>query len=141
MAPRVGWSSQRIAAHLSWDMPELFANLTRAHIWKWISKSGKKWSKKTKANVARQCSLAGSRRTGILAPYPEIIDKIKDVLTSTRKPGIAINAMIACSIMILIIRKQKPELLDDPKYQFVCAETYIQQFLSSVLNWSIRKGT
>ena len=69
-------------------------------------------------NVKRQHALAGLGQTGILGKYPAIVKEIKDKLRGLRTSGVAVNVIVARSIMLAIINQQQPELL----LKFKCSE-------------------
>ncbi|EGN99465.1 hypothetical protein SERLA73DRAFT_73991 [Serpula lacrymans var. lacrymans S7.3] len=75
VASRVAWSPTFIVSTLQKDHPSLFAKLHRGTVFKWISKKGKKWLKKTVENVARRSVLARTGRVGILSPHREIVEE------------------------------------------------------------------
>jgi hypothetical protein len=117
--------------------PLLYGRLNKGTVQKWISKKKNGWSKKTKENVARRHALAGSGRVGVLARYPEIVEAIKTKLDDLRTSGICVGRLLAQSIIIAIIQEKQPDLLE----KFKCSETYVSNFLQSVMDWSLRHGT
>ncbi|KAK6971316.1 hypothetical protein R3P38DRAFT_2813969 [Favolaschia claudopus] len=137
IAPRVGWSPSLIVQTLQRQNPTLYAQLNRGTVQKWISKSKRRWSKKTLANVARRHALAGTGRVGILSPYPEVVELIKTKLVGIRKAGICVQRLLTRSVILSVIKEQHPELLDT----FKCSESYAGAFLESVMDWSVRHGT
>lgn len=88
-------------------------------------------------NIAGRRSLAGTGRTGILTPYPEIVEDIVKMLKGLRVAGCVVNVHIARSLMIAIIGKRQPYLLE----AFSCSENYVRAFLDSTLNWVSHKAT
>lgn len=95
VAPRVAWSPTFIVSMLQQDHPNLFAKLHRGTVLKWISKKGKKWSKKTIENVARRSVLARTGRVGILSPHPEIVEEVTSQLKGLRLSGVPVNVLLA----------------------------------------------
>ncbi|EGO28001.1 hypothetical protein SERLADRAFT_435774 [Serpula lacrymans var. lacrymans S7.9] len=139
VASRVAWSPTFIVSTLQKDHPSLFAKLHRGTVFKWISKKGKKWSKKTVENVARRSVLARTGRVGILSPHREIVEEVTSQLKDLRLSGVPVNILVARSILIAVIKERQPELLD--RGDFFCSESYVRDFLESTLDWSVRKGT
>jgi len=60
----------------------------------------------------------GSGQAGILEKHPEICNKIKTQLQELCTSGLAVNVLVAQSIMIAIIQTQAPDLLT----KFKCSE-------------------
>jgi hypothetical protein len=79
------------------------------------------WSAVTKKNVVCRHALAGSGQLGILAKHPEIVKEINTQLQGLRKLGLAINVLIARSIMLAIIKHRAPDLL----VRFKCSEVSV----------------
>ncbi|KAJ6509667.1 hypothetical protein DFH09DRAFT_838382, partial [Mycena vulgaris] len=111
--------------------------LHRATVWRWIVKGEKRFTDNALRNIASRRSLAGTGRTGILTPYPEIVEEILTTLKGLRVSGCVVNVHIARSLMIAIIGKRRPQLLQS----FSCSENYVRAFLESTLNWTSRKAT
>lgn len=155
IAPRVAWSPTHIARTLQRNMPRLFSNLYKGTVEKWLSKHHRqRWSKRTLKNVENHSALAGTGRVGVLTPYPEIVEEIKSKLIGLRTSGVCVNRLVGRSIMLAVIQKCKPELLETFKVSEVVAINYVQSsnnnstsqwyvgsFFASVLNWTERKGT
>lgn len=90
-------------------------------IYKWIDKEMKRgWSAATKKKVERWHALVGSGQTGILAKYPDIVQEIKAKLRGLHTSGLAVNVLVARSIMLAIITEQQPDLLQ----KFKCYEVH-----------------
>ncbi|KAJ6554851.1 hypothetical protein B0H19DRAFT_1294878, partial [Mycena capillaripes] len=138
---RCGWSAAKTVQELHRAHPVLFNGpnnkLHRATVWKWIVKGEKRFTDAALRNIANRRSLAGTGRTGILTPYPAIVEEIVTTLKGLRVSGCVVNVHIARSIMIAIIGKHRPQLLDS----FSCLENYVRTFLDSTLNWTSRKAT
>lgn len=156
VAPTVGWSPQLIVKSLQRDFPALFSSLHRGTVAKWISKNNKRrWSSATKKNIQRRHSLAGSGKTGVLTPYPDLIQEIKNKFEEYRQSGISIDCLLARSVILAVISERKPELLATFKCSevsyppllpnFNCSyledQFYVRQFISSVMDWTLRRGT
>ncbi|KAH9927827.1 uncharacterized protein B0H18DRAFT_1118347 [Fomitopsis serialis] len=137
MAPQVGWSATLLARSLQRDHPELFSRLSKGTIQHWLSKHGKRWSTQTLKSVANRRVLTASGRAGVLTKYPEIIFEAKTRLINLRKSGIPVNRVLGRSILLALIKRLQPALLDT----FKCSERFVGDFFSSVLGWSVRKGT
>jgi hypothetical protein len=56
-----------------------------------------------------------------LANYPDIVKEIKSQLQALRTSGLAVNVLIAHSIMLAIIKQQQPDLLT----RFKCSEVIL----------------
>ncbi|KAJ6608798.1 hypothetical protein B0H10DRAFT_1815028, partial [Mycena sp. CBHHK59/15] len=91
IAPHVGWSPTMIVMALQRQNPTLYARLNKGTVQKWISKHNKNcWLKKTLANVERRHALAGTGHVGVLSPYPELVEIIKEQLIGLRTAGICL---------------------------------------------------
>ncbi|KAF7333374.1 DDE superfamily protein [Mycena venus] len=66
-----------------------------------------------------------------------MVETIAKTLKDLRTSSCVVNVPIAQSVMIAIIRKEHPELLD----KFTCSEKFVQSFVDSKLSWMSRKGT
>ncbi|GLB39952.1 hypothetical protein LshimejAT787_0704620 [Lyophyllum shimeji] len=137
IAPRVCFSPTMIVRHLQREQPTLYRRLHKSVVARWISKSKKDWSKRTKAKIAAGHTLKGSGRVGVLTPYPEIVDEVKKQLKGLRDSGITIDRLLGRSIFISVIRERQPQILDN----FKCSEKYVGHFYESVMEWSLRCGT
>lgn len=127
-ARKVCWSPQSIVNRLVSDNPRLFSKLTKGTIHKWIDRETKRnWSAKTKENVRRRHALAGSGQTGILAKHDDIVQEIVQQLRGLRAAGLAVNVIVARSIMLAIIEERQPDLL----LTFKCSEVIISHDLRS----------
>ncbi|GJE98209.1 hypothetical protein PsYK624_144330 [Phanerochaete sordida] len=118
IAPRTGWSAQKIVQQLQRQAPHLFATLNRGTVHKWFSKSGKGWSQATKRNVERRAALARSGRAGILNECPEIVEEVKSKLEALRASHVAVTVVVVRALMLAVIKEKKPELLT----RFSCSE-------------------
>ena len=78
----------------------------------------KRWSAVTKKNIECRHALAGSGQLGILAKHPDVVKDIKTQLQGLHMSGLPVNALIACSIMLAIIKHHAPDLL----VKFKCLE-------------------
>ena len=108
-----------MANQLICDLPKLFGHITKGTIQQWIDKDTKQgWSAAMMKNIEHQHTLAGSGQTGILAWHPNIIGEIKIQLQALWTSGLAVNVLIARSIMLAIIKEWQPELLTE----FKCSE-------------------
>ncbi|KAJ3990871.1 hypothetical protein F5050DRAFT_1880346 [Lentinula boryana] len=134
VAPRVNWSPNLIVTTLRANVPELFSSLHRGTISKWIVKGGKGWTTQTLENVQRRSALSRSGRVGVLEPYPDVVEEIKDNLRGYRTSGIPISRLVARTVMLAIIQHRAPQVLQDG---FKCSEFFVGQFLQSTLDWSV----
>ena len=66
----------------------------------------------------------GTGQTGILAKYPDIVSEITTQFHGLQTLGVAINVLIACLIMLTIIKEKKPKPLVD----FKCSEVTLASF-------------
>jgi hypothetical protein len=124
------WSATYTVKQLQRDQPKLFSKITKGVIQKWIGPSKCAWSDATVKNIACRHALVGSGQAGILAKHTEIRDEIKTQLQALRTSGLAVNVLIAQSIMIAIIQTQAPNLLT----KFKCSEVRIYlKFMDLVL--------
>ncbi|KAJ7702083.1 hypothetical protein B0H14DRAFT_3649089 [Mycena olivaceomarginata] len=133
---RCGWSAEKTVQALWRAHPVLFNQpgntLHRATVWMWFVKGEKRFTESALRNIASPRSLAGTGRTGILTPYPEIVDEIVKTFKGLRVAGCVVNVHIARSLMIAIIGKRRPQLLES----FSCSQNYVRSFLDSTLNWT-----
>ncbi|EPS95422.1 hypothetical protein FOMPIDRAFT_1132449 [Fomitopsis schrenkii] len=137
VAPRVGWSATLIARTLQRDQLELFSRLSKGTVQRWLSKHGKRWSKRTLQSVENRRVLTASGRAGILAKYPDLVEAAKTRFLDMRKLGIPISRVLGRSILLALIKSSQPALLET----FKCSEHFVGDFFCSVLGWSVRKGT
>ncbi|KAJ7163434.1 hypothetical protein C8R43DRAFT_879719, partial [Mycena crocata] len=112
------------------------SRLHRGTVWKWIVMGEKRFRDAALCSIVGHKSLAGTRWTGILTPYPEITQEIVTVLKGLRVSGCVVNVEITWSLMIAIISKHHPQLLN----KFSCSKKFVRAFLDSTLNWSSRKA-
>jgi hypothetical protein len=82
----------------------------------------------TKKNIECQHTLAGSGQLGILAKHPDVVKDIKTQLQGLRTSGLAVNTLIAHSIILAIIKHHTPDLL----VKFKCSE--VSLLLLLILN-------
>ncbi|KAJ6460178.1 hypothetical protein C8R45DRAFT_1109067 [Mycena sanguinolenta] len=122
---------------LQHDYPVLFKSLRKGTISRWRVKGKKEWSAATMEKVTVSRAIAASGRTGILAPYPEITKQVKETLQGLRVAGAIVNVSIVRRVLITEINQQQPHLLS----KFKVSEYFVRMFLSSVMDWTPRKGT
>jgi hypothetical protein len=118
--------------------PVLYGRLHRGTISKWIVKGEKRWTDQKTAAIERRSALSGTGRVGVLTPHPELRDAIKAKLIAVRvvrlsriclivhplrtwhlQVGVAVNRLLARSVMLAMIKELKPELLET---KFKCSE-------------------
>ncbi|KAJ6450731.1 hypothetical protein C8R47DRAFT_1084330 [Mycena vitilis] len=138
---RNDWSAGAAVKDLHRSHPQLFdargSTLHRGTLWKWLVKGEQKFTDHVLKNVLNRRTLIGSGRVGVLAAYPEVSEEIVRTLRGLRTAGCVVNIPIARSLMIALIRKHNPAILDT----FKCSEKFVRSFLESVLDWSSRKAT
>ncbi|KAF7372598.1 DDE superfamily protein [Mycena venus] len=138
---RHDWSPTKTVAYLQRTHPALFnspgSRLNKGTLWRWLVPQQPRFTDAALLKISGRRSLTGSGRTGILVPYPEIVETITKTLKDLRTSGCVVNVPIARSVMIAIIRKERPELLD----KFTCSEKFVRSFVDSKLSWTSRKGT
>ena len=121
-ACKTHWSPTETVKALKHLNPMLYKTIGKGTISKWINGEMKRgWSAATKKNIARRHALAGSGQLGILVKYPEIVNEIKAQLQGLRTSDLAINVLIARSIMLAIIKHRAPDLL----IKFKCLEVSV----------------
>ena len=121
--------------------PAFEENMLEHHgtIYKWLSKeSRREWSEKTLLKIQNCHALSGSGRTGVLSKHPEIVAMIKTTFKDMRKSEMPINIILGRSIMLAIIQRQNPSILNK---KFKCSEKYIRAFMQSVMDYTPRKAT
>ncbi|KAF8207758.1 hypothetical protein K438DRAFT_1755176 [Mycena galopus ATCC 62051] len=96
---RCGWSAADTIKELHRAHPLLFNGsnnkLHHATLWKWIVKGEKRFTDAALRSIATRRSLAGSGCTGILTPYPAVVEEIVTTLKGLRVSGCAVNVHIA----------------------------------------------
>ena len=121
-AHKTHWSPTEIEKHLKCLSPKLYNTIHKGTISKWIDKETKRgWSAATKKYIERRHALAGSGQQGILAKHPDVVKEIKTQLQGLRTSGVAVNVLIARSIMLAMIKHHTPDLL----VKFKCSEVSI----------------
>jgi hypothetical protein len=88
-------------------------------------------------DTGKRCLSSRTGRGGVLSPYPEIVETIKDKLIGLRTSGICVQRLLARSIILAVIKDKRPQLLE----KFKCSESHVSTFLESVMDWSVRHGT
>jgi hypothetical protein len=73
---------------------------------------------------------------GILKAHPELTQEISRQLDDICTTGISMSCLLARSIILAVLTKKKPDLLDG----FKCSARYVSDFLESVMDWTVRKG-
>ncbi|KAF8216707.1 hypothetical protein K438DRAFT_1747890 [Mycena galopus ATCC 62051] len=138
---RAGWSSAQAVTALQRSHPHLFdSDTSRLHcgtLHKWIVNGERCFTDAALRNISNCRSLVGTGRAGILAAHPEIVASIVETLTGVRATGCVVNVQIARALVVALIQKARPELLK----KFKCSEKFVQAFLESNLDWTMRKGT
>ncbi|EPQ50005.1 hypothetical protein GLOTRDRAFT_16145, partial [Gloeophyllum trabeum ATCC 11539] len=119
------------------DHSDLFSRLHRGTVHHWMNDSKNGWSEGTLDNIARRHALAGSGRAGILSRHPVLAKMITDKLKGLRASGLPVNVLVVRSIVLAVLKEEKPEILD----RFKCSESFVRDFVESRLSWSVRKGT
>lgn len=69
----------------------------------------------TLKNVQQHHTLAGTGQVGILMPYPNIVQDIKNNLADYCRSGISVNFLLAQSVILAQLQEKKPELLESFK--------------------------
>ncbi|KAJ6453009.1 hypothetical protein C8R47DRAFT_997886 [Mycena vitilis] len=134
---RTGWSPSAAVRNLKCDSPLLYKGLQKGTVSRWQVKGKNEWKADTLDKIGSGKAITASGRTGILAPYPDIMDTVKETLTGLRTAGGIVNVSIARGLLLSEISQRQPQLLN----QFKTSETYVRNFLASVMDWTPRKGT
>ncbi|KAG6877107.1 hypothetical protein C0992_010825 [Termitomyces sp. T32_za158] len=132
------WSPGDTVKALKRDNQELFEQLHRATVWKWLGESKREWSEQTMKNVGNRHALVGSGRVSALTKHPEIVRDIKKTLQDIRTAHLPVSVAVARSIMIAIIKEKNKHILSA---SFKCSEQFVRAFLQTVMYWSPRKAT
>jgi hypothetical protein len=135
---KAGWSVATAEKMLKREHPTLFHNIHRGTIWKWKKKDENMWTDKTLASVERGHALQGTGRAGALSKVPEVVKDIAKILKSLRSGGVAVQIFTARAVILQVINKKAPEVLND---RFRCSERFVHTFLASVMDWSLRAAT
>jgi hypothetical protein len=78
------------------------------------------------------------------APYPTLVQNIKDSLINLQKAGVPVTASTMRCIMIAMIQSHAPSLFTTKqKYGsvFACSPFFVRKFAKNKLNWSFRHST
>lgn len=138
---RRNWSAGEAVKDLHRLHPQLFnapnSTLHRGTLWKWIVAGEKHFTDAVLRSVVTRRTLVGSGRVGVLAKYPQLVEKIVTTLRDLRTSGCVVNVPIARSLMLAIITDHDPEIL----HGFKCSEKFVRSFLESILDWTSRKAT
>ncbi|KAJ6471332.1 hypothetical protein C8R45DRAFT_763810, partial [Mycena sanguinolenta] len=67
----------------------------------------------------------------------DITKQVKETLQGLRVTGAIVNVSIVRGVLITEINQQQPHLLS----KFKVSEYFVRMFLSSMMNWTPRKGT
>ncbi|KAK1226816.1 hypothetical protein PQX77_010198 [Marasmius sp. AFHP31] len=138
VAPSVSFSATLIVRILQQQDSQLYSTLHKGTVQHWLSKSGRGWSKRTLMKVNNQSVVAASGKVGVLMPYPNLVKAIVERLSDMRKSGVTVSRALARSVMIAMIRKEQPQLLNG---KFKCTEQFVGDFLASKMDWTVRSGT
>jgi hypothetical protein len=160
------WSTRAIVKVLKLRDPVVFAKLlvNWTTIDMWIDRSGKKprWSDRTVERIKQsnqtENSNAGRKRvlvcfsrswtqlllTNDQVNHPNVVQSVKDVLTSIRSMGAKVTVVTARGILIATILKNTPEILEatfKDGSTFRASESFVRKWLHDTMKWSWRKGT
>ncbi|KAG7099906.1 hypothetical protein E1B28_001705 [Marasmius oreades] len=135
---KADWSPSGALTILKQEQPAIFGTMHRGTLGKWKEVGERAFTATTLQSVSNRHTLLGTGRVGALTKHKDIVDAIKHAIISLRTSGLAVNVGIARSIMLAIIKEQKPEILSE---HFECSERFVRDFLQSTLNYTIRKGT
>jgi hypothetical protein len=125
-AHKTHWSPTEIEKYLKCLYPKLYNTIRKGTISKWIDKETKRgWSASMKKNIEHRHALARSGQQGILAKHPAVVKEIMTQLQGLRTSGLAVNVLIARSIMLAIIKHRAPDLL----LKFKCSEVSFVAFV------------
>jgi hypothetical protein len=127
------------AIHRDPSLHRLFPQLKKGTIQKWIDPAGKCFRPNVLEKVARGKGLTGTGRAGILDSKPEIKAEIIQILKSYRASALPVMIPIARATILAVIEERALEIL--AKTRFICSDSFTRDFLSSTMNWSVRKGT
>ncbi|KAK1220289.1 hypothetical protein PQX77_016954 [Marasmius sp. AFHP31] len=112
VAPTVCFSATLIVRILQQQDRQLYSTLHKGTVQHWLSKSGRGWSKRTMKKVHDQSTVAGSGKVGVLTPYPSLVTAIIERLKGMRESGLTVSRALARSVMIAMIHKEQPQLLN-----------------------------
>lgn len=76
--------------------------------------------------------------------HPEIVDKVKELLTNIRSTGAGISLVAARGVMLATILTRAPEIFDKTFRDgstFRASDTFMQHWLHETMSWSPRKAT
>jgi hypothetical protein len=150
VAKQVGWrmSASAIADGLKKRDSVTFAKITRTTINGWIDRSGDmpQWKesilRRVKTGNSPGHNKGGCR--GILSLYPEIVETIKSRLQFLRQRNAPITLITARAMIVATILQMNPSIFDQ-KFKdgssFRVSDSFVRNFLHSVLAWSLRKAT
>ena len=82
-------------------------------------------------------SLQRSKKGGVLAEYPAVLDAIKEELLHMRKGGVALGVPFARVLIKAKLEKLMPQLLM-PDGPLGVSSSWTRRFLARELGWSFR---
>jgi DDE superfamily endonuclease len=94
------------------------------------------WKLKPQFALLIKAKNSGGRRSALDA-YPDIAEKIKTRLTLLRDAGQALNRPLIRLIMLAIIQKDAPQLMEN----FKLSMTWVHDFLTNEMGWAWRRAT
>lgn len=97
----------------------LYARLHPSTVFRWLAPCKTKWSNKTLESIKQKRAECGKGRVGVLKKHMDIVEGVKQAITSLHTKGIPVNSILACSILLAAIQAAAPELLNN---QFKCTE-------------------
>ncbi|KAL1936970.1 hypothetical protein VTO73DRAFT_2825 [Trametes versicolor] len=144
---KVGWSANDIVQYLwkfrpSWYCPKdgERGGLHRGTVAKWIESDGTgghRW----KANVLKRASegrIGATKRSNVLSDYPEVVKAINTQLESIRLVGGCVQRPLVSAVIRSHINHSAPHIFDKG---FKLSDSWVHNYISGVLNWSMRKST
>ncbi|EKM82903.1 hypothetical protein AGABI1DRAFT_125369 [Agaricus bisporus var. burnettii JB137-S8] len=138
------WSPREITRALR-KSSVLFSTLTEQVVGRWVEPGKSRWTEAVLGAVAKGYSPGGQNtRVGILAPYPEVQNKIHHQLTSLRGAGVPLTTVTVRALMIAIITEGAPEIYEHVRSdgsKFKCSEAFVRKFLHNSIGWSERHAT
>ncbi|KAJ6559275.1 hypothetical protein B0H10DRAFT_1671003, partial [Mycena sp. CBHHK59/15] len=108
---RTGWSPSQTVKILQRKNPAVYKSLGKGTISRWRVTGENKWTEDTLARISAGKAITASGRTGILTPFPEITENVKQTLQGLRSSGAIVNVSIARGLLIAKITEAKRQLL------------------------------
>lgn len=141
-AQRLSFSPTAIERYLKREDSVIFKTLWPGTIRHRLD--GQKWNSKAISGAEESKATIQKGQSRVLKPYPEVIKLITTQLQGLQTAGLLVNVHNTRAIMLAAITSQVSHIMTktlQQKSPFVCSEKFVQSFLKSRMNWTLRKAT